>query len=147
MFILDAGRYARDPEGVSGQISKILVEEGGEILVSRLWEERRLAFPIKGQRKGVYWLTYFRLEGDKLAAMRHRLRLNEAILRMLFVRVDPRIVDTLVAHALAGPAAMAAERRAAEAREKEAEAQEHDGEEGVPVGRSGGGGRSSPADL
>jgi len=147
MFILDAGRYARDPEGVSGQISKIIVEEGGEILVSRLWEERRLAFPVKGQRKGVYWLTYFRLDGDKLTALRHRLRLNEAILRMLFVRVDPRIVDTLVAHALAGPAAMAAERRAAEAREKEAEAQEHEGEEGVPAGGSAGGGRSSVADL
>jgi small subunit ribosomal protein S6 len=147
MFILDAGRYARDPDGISGQISKIIVEEGGEILVSRLWEERRLAFPIKGQRKGVYWLTYFRLEGDKLAPLRQRLRLNETILRMLFVRVDPRIVDTLVAHALAGPAAMAAERRAAEAREKEAEAREHVGEEGVPAGQPSGGGRPSSPDL
>jgi len=131
MFILDAGRYARDPEGVSGQISKIIVEEGGEILVSRLWEERRLAFPIKGQRKGVYWLTYFRLDGDRLGGLRQRLRLN---------------VDTLVAHALAGPAAMAAERRAAEAREKEAEAQEHEGEQAVPAGRPAGGGRSPAHD-
>ena len=117
MFILDAGRYGRDPEGLSGQVTKIIQELGGEILVSRLWEERRLAYPIKGQRKGVYWLAYFRLEGDRLAALRHRFQLNDSILRMLFVRVDPRIVDTLVAHALAGPAAMAAERRAAEARE------------------------------
>jgi small subunit ribosomal protein S6 len=147
MFILDAGRYARDPEGVSGQISKIIVEEGGEILVSRLWEERRLAFPVKGQRKGVYWLTYFRLNADKLSGLRQRLRLNETILRMLFVKVEPRIVDTLVAHALAGPAAMAAERRAAEAREKEAEGREHAGEEGIPAGRPAGAGRSSSPDL
>ena len=149
MFILDAGRYTRDPEGVSGQISKIIVEEAGEILVSRLWEERRLAFPIKGQRKGVYWLTYFRLEGDKLAALRQRLRLSETILRMLFVRVDPRIVDTLVAHAMASPAAMAAERRAAEAREKEQEERqrEHEVEEGAPVGRPAGGARPSAPDL
>jgi small subunit ribosomal protein S6 len=146
MFILDAGRYARDPEGVSGQISKIIVEEGGEILVSRLWEERRLAFPIKGQRKGVYWLTYFRMKGEKLSALRQRLRLNETILRMLFVRVDPRIVDTLVAHALAGPAAMAAERRAAEAREKLAEAQE-EGEDAFPAGRPTGGGRAPANNL
>ena len=142
MFILDAGRYARDPEGVSGQLSKIIVEEGGEILVSRLWEERRLAFSIKGQRKGVYWLIYFRLNGEKLSALRQRLRLNDTILRMLFVRVDPRIVDTLVAHAMAGPAAMAAERRAAEAREKQAEAQA-EGEEAVPAGRPAGAGRPS----
>lgn len=134
MFILDAGRYARDPEGVSGQIAKVITDAGGEILVTRLWEERRLAYPIKGQRKGVYWLTYFRLEGDKLAAVRQQFRLSESILRMLFVRVDPRIVDTLVAHALAGPAAMAAERRAAEAREREAEAAEGGEEPAVPVG-------------
>jgi small subunit ribosomal protein S6 len=122
MFIFDAGRYGRDPEGLSGQVAKIIQELGGEILVSRLWEERRLAYPINGQRKGVYWLTYFRLEGDRLAALKQRFRLNDSILRMLFVRVDPRIVDTLVAHALAGPAAMAAERRAAEAREAQAAA-------------------------
>ena len=137
MFILDAGRYGRDPEGVSGQISKVITEAGGEILVSRLWEERRLAFPIKGQRKGVYWLTYFRLEGEALAAVRQKFRLSESIIRMLFVRVDPRIVDTLVAHALAGPAAMAAERRAAEAREREAEAAAAEEEVAVggPAGR------------
>jgi small subunit ribosomal protein S6 len=120
MFILDAGRYGRDPEGLSGQLTKMIQELGGEILVSRLWEERRLAYPINGQRKGVYWLTYFRLQGDRLGALRQRFQLNDSILRMLFVKVDPRIVDTLVAHALAGPAAMAAERRAAEAREAQA---------------------------
>jgi len=132
MFILDAGRYARDPEGISNHLTKVIKEEGGEILVSRLWEERRLAYPIKGQRKGVYWLVYFRLDGEKLAAVRQKFRLSETILRFLFVRVDPRIVDTLVAHALAGPAALGAERRAAEARQREVEAVE--GEEEVPAG-------------
>ncbi len=141
MFILDAGRYSRDPEGVSGQIAKVIQDEGGEILVGRLWEERRLAYPIKGQRKGVYWLTYFRLEGDKLSAVRQKFRLSESIVRVLFVKVEPRIVDTLVAHALAGPAAMAAERRAAEAREREAEAAK--GEEEVPVGGPAGRGEAS----
>ena len=115
MFILDANRYARDPEGVSGQISKVIQEAGGEMLVSRLWEERRLAYPIKGHRKGTYWLTYFRLPADRLSEIRQRFRLSDSILRMLFLKVNPKIVDTLVAHALAGPAAMAAERRVEEA--------------------------------
>ena len=80
------------------------------MLVSRLWEERRLAYAIKGHRKGTYWLTYFRLPGDHLTEIRQKFRLNDAVLRMLFLKVNPKIVDTLVAHALAGPAAMA-ERR------------------------------------
>jgi small subunit ribosomal protein S6 len=115
MFILDSGRYGRDPNAVSGQISKIVEEAGGEILVTRLWEERRLAYTIKGQRKGTYWLTYFRLAPESLSAVRQQFRLSDSILRMLLLKVDPKIVDTLVAHALAGPAAIGAQRRAAEA--------------------------------
>ncbi len=117
MFILDSGRHGRDPEAAPGQIAKIIQETGGEMLVSRLWEERRLAFSIRGQRKGTYWLTYFRLPPDNLSAVRQRFQLSESILRMLFLKVDPKIVDTLVAHALAGPASIGAERRAAEAAE------------------------------
>jgi small subunit ribosomal protein S6 len=123
MFILDSGRYGRDPEGVSGQIAKVIQEAGGEILVSRLWEERRLAFPIKGHRKGTYWLAYFRLPGEALAAVRQRFRLSESIVRMLVLKVDAKIVETLVAHALAGPASIGAERRAAESRREAAEHQ------------------------
>jgi small subunit ribosomal protein S6 len=104
MFILDSGRYSRDPEGVSGAISTMIQETGGEVLVSRLWEERRLAYPIQGQRKGTYWLTYFRLDSVRLAELQRKCQLNESILRFLFLKVDPRIVDTLVEHAKSGHA-------------------------------------------
>ena len=112
MFILESGRYGRDPEGVAGQIPQIIQEAGGKILVSRLWEERRLAYSIKGHRKGTYWLAYFQLEGPRLAEVRRRWQLSESILRALFVKVDPRIVDTLVAHAMAGPAVLGERREA-----------------------------------
>ena len=107
MFILDAGRFGRDPEGVAGQIPKMIEGAGGEILVSRLWEERRLAYQIKGHRKGAYWLTYFRLPGTKLPEIQRKCRLSDSILRTLVLKVDPRIVDTLVEHAKAGHSAKA----------------------------------------
>lgn len=106
MFILDSGRFARDPEGIAAQVNKLVTDAGGEILVSRQWEERRLAYPIKGQRKGLYWLMYFRLDSLKLAELNRQFDLFDANIRNLFIKVDPRIVDELVAHAEAGPAAM-----------------------------------------
>lgn len=133
MFIFDSGRYGRDPEGVSGQIPKVVEEAGGEVLVSRLWEERRLAYPIKGQRKGTYWLSYFRLDSEKLSAVRGKFDLSDSIMRMLFLKVDPRIVETLVEHAKKGPAAIGSERRAAEAAaaaRQAAAGKEEGGEEG-----------------
>jgi small subunit ribosomal protein S6 len=103
MFILDSNRFGRDPETVSGRISTMVETLGGEMLVSRLWEERRLAYAIKGQRKGAYWLTYFRLDGGRVADLRRQCRISEDVVRALFLKVDPRIVDALVAHAKSAP--------------------------------------------
>jgi small subunit ribosomal protein S6 len=99
LFIFDSTRYGRDQDGVPGQINALIEKLGGEVLVSRLWDERRLAFAINGQRKGTYWLTYFRLESTKLPELKQPCSINDNILRVLFLRVEPRIVDALVSHA------------------------------------------------
>ncbi len=103
MFILDSTRFGRDPDGVSNQLADLIQKAGGEILVSRLWEERRLAYPIKGQRKGTYWLIYLSLDPLQLAALRRQFEISETILRFMFLKIDPRIVDALVAHAQSAP--------------------------------------------
>lgn len=118
MFIFDSNRYARDPAGASGQIEVMVKKCGGTMLASRLWEERRLAYPIGGQRKGTYWLAYFRLDSDQVATINRQCRLSEDILRALVLKVEPRIVDTLVSHAKAG----AEVHRAKQAQAAEAEA-------------------------
>jgi small subunit ribosomal protein S6 len=106
MFILDSNRYARDQVGVSGQIPDMIEKLGGEILASRLWEERRLAYPVDGHRKGTYWLTYFKLESGQLSLLNRQCQLSDSIVRTLFLKVDPRITEVLVSHALAGPASL-----------------------------------------
>jgi small subunit ribosomal protein S6 len=103
MFLLESNRFGRDPETVSNQIPAMIEKLGGEMLVSRLWEERRLAYPIKGQRKGTYWLTYFRLDSEQLSDLNRQCQITDDILRVLFLKVDPRIVDALVAHATSAP--------------------------------------------
>jgi len=103
MFILESNRVGRDSEIVSGQIPAMIEKLGGEMLVSRLWEERRLAYAIKGQRKGTYWLTYFRLDTSRLADLRRQCQITDDVLRVMFLKVEPRIVDALVAHAMSAP--------------------------------------------
>ena len=106
MFILDSNKYGRDPGGVSNQIVEAVEKLGGSILANRLWEDRRLAYPIGQHRKGTYWLTYFKLDSLKLAELNRDFTLNENIVRSLVLKVDPRLVEVLVQHALAGPAAL-----------------------------------------
>lgn len=99
MFILDSNRYAKDPGKLSGQVNELIEKANGEVLVSRLWVEQKLAFPVNGHRKGTYWLTYFRIDGDEITGLNRACRINDNILRHLVLKVDPRLVDTLVAHA------------------------------------------------
>jgi len=100
MFILDPGRYSRDPAGVAQQVADLITQHGGTLLAARLWDERKLAYPIKGQKKGVYWLTYFRMPGEKLSVLERQCEISDDILRKLVLRVDDRIADALVQHAL-----------------------------------------------
>jgi len=101
LFIFDANRCAREPANVSGQLATMIQKHGGMVLASRLWEERRLAYPINGQRKGTYWLTYFKIDSSQIEPMRRECQINENVLRELMLKIDPRIVDALVEHALA----------------------------------------------
>lgn len=102
LFILDSNRYARDGGGITGTISEMVEKVGGEVLASRLWMEQKLAYPVNGHRKGVYWLTYFRLDSSKLTEFNRACQLNEAVVRHLVLKHDPRLVEALVNHALGG---------------------------------------------
>lgn len=99
-FLFDSNRYNRDPGGVAASVQDTVTKFGGEILASRLWDERRLAFLVNGQSKGTYWITYFKMDPLQLKEFTHECKLNENIMRMLVTRVDARLIDTLVAHAL-----------------------------------------------
>ncbi len=99
MFIFDPNTYARDPGGVSGRIPKMVEDCSGEMLASRLWNEQKLAYPIRGRRKGTYWLSYFRMDANKVVDFNRACRLNDSVLRSLTLKVEPRLADALVAHA------------------------------------------------
>ena len=104
MIIFDSNRYARERAGMPAEVEKMIQAGAGEVLVSRLWEERRLAYAINGQRKGTYWLIYFRGPSSMLTALNREWEINEGILRHLVLKVHPHLVDVVLEHAKAGPA-------------------------------------------
>lgn len=104
MIIFDSNRYARERAGLPAEIEKMIQAGAGEVLVSRLWEERRLAYAINGQRKGTYWLIYFRGPSSMLTALNREWEIHEGILRHLVLKVHPHLVDVVLEHAKAGPA-------------------------------------------
>ncbi len=99
LFILDSNRYARDPGGVSGTIPEMIEALDGTILANRLWNEQKLAYPIDGHIKGTYWLTYFEIESTRLTELDRACHLNDAVVRQMVLKIDPRLVEAMVSHA------------------------------------------------
>jgi small subunit ribosomal protein S6 len=106
MFLLDTNKVSGDVPAAAQQLHTLLERNQAEILASRPWDERRLAYPIRGQKKGLYYLTYFASEGKNLVGLERDVALNEMILRSLVVKIEPKLVETMLAlardeHALA----------------------------------------------
>ncbi len=104
LFILDANKHARDPEKLPGEVNSLIEEHGGTVEVSRLWEERRLAYPINGHRKGVYWIVYFRSPTAAISEMTRAFEIRDGVLRQLFVRLPKALVNPILEHAKGGGA-------------------------------------------
>jgi small subunit ribosomal protein S6 len=97
MFLLDTTKVAGDIPAAVKQLHAILERNQAEILASRPWEDnRKLAYPIRGQKKGLYYLTYFRTEGKNVDAIERDFKLVELVLRMLVLKIDPKLVDIML---------------------------------------------------
>jgi small subunit ribosomal protein S6 len=103
MFIFDSNRFARERVALPAEVEAAIKAAGGEVVVSRLWEERRLAYAINGQRKGTYWLIYFRGPSPIVEPLNHQWELHEGILRHLVLKIHPHLVEVVIEHAKAGP--------------------------------------------
>src|SRR3954452_17474765 len=99
MFLLDTTKVGGDVPTATKQIHGILERNHAEILASRPWDERRLSYPIKGHKKGLYYLTYFRSDGGNLLVFERVCHLIEMISRTLILYVDPKLVEPMLAMA------------------------------------------------
>lgn len=97
LFLLDPTKTATDLDGVRTQLHHMLEKYGAQILASRKWDDRKLTYPIKGHKKGLYYLTYFKADSKKIAELEHDFRLSEVILRHLVSVIDPKWNDEMLA--------------------------------------------------
>ena len=77
-----------DLQGAHDHIVEILNRAGAEIISMKKWDERRLAYEIRGNKRGVYFLVYFKAKGAKLHQIERDCNLSEKLLRAMITRAD-----------------------------------------------------------
>ena len=88
MFLVDSVQAATDWDSVTSVVKNLLEKAGAEIVALKKWDERKLAYNIRGKSRGTYILTYFRVTGDKVQQIEHDARLSEQIIRLLILSAE-----------------------------------------------------------
>lgn len=93
MFLLDNAAAVADWDGTSGIVDQLLTKYGAEIVHKEKWDERKLAYEIRGHKRATYYLVYFKAASDAAAKVTADASLNDKIVRMLVLTLDEPIAD------------------------------------------------------
>lgn len=70
-------------------LTKQTVERhGGQIIVLKKWDERKLTYELGGQKRGLFVICYFRAEGGAVGGIERDAKLSEQIIRVLVTKAD-----------------------------------------------------------
>jgi len=93
MFLVDSSKAAADWTGIEDAIKHIMDRVEAEIVSMRKWDERRLAYEIKGCGRGTYILCYFKVDGERIRDIERDVQLSEQFMRVLILSAEGREAD------------------------------------------------------
>jgi small subunit ribosomal protein S6 len=96
MFILDSGRFGASPDAAAAEVIGIIEKVGGTVSAHRPWQDSKLAYPINGHRKGLYYLAFFTAESTAVNEINSIVKLNDNVLRHLILNHDKGLYDQMV---------------------------------------------------
>jgi len=109
MFLLAQSAVADFAAAVQ-HVRDILARGDAEIVAMSKWDDRRFAYEIKRQKRGVYILVYFACKTDKLAVIERACNLSETVLRSMVTSAEHLTLEEMQAtdaqQALADEASM-----------------------------------------
>ncbi|MEX2220094.1 MAG: 30S ribosomal protein S6 [Phycisphaerales bacterium] len=96
MFLIGQAAAA-DLASAVEHIKEVLSRAHAEVIAMSKWDERRLAYEIKKQKRGLYILTYFTAPNTSLKQIERDCNLSEKVLRVLILRADHYTMDEMQA--------------------------------------------------
>ena len=95
-MILVPQTMAANLQAAVDHIKDLLDRADAEVVSMKKWDERRLAYEIKGNKRGIYFLAYFNADPSKMQGLERDCNLSETILRAMFTRADhvrPEVIE------------------------------------------------------
>ena len=115
MFITRTDVPEEEIDKLTAQMDTVVEGAGGKTEKIEKMGRRRLAYRVKKQREGFYILFSFEGNGDTVREFERRLKVTDAVIKYLTVRVDERARAAAEAKSEAAKKAAAARAAAAQA--------------------------------
>lgn len=96
MFLIGQATAA-DLGSVINHIDELLNRAGAKLIAMAKWDERRLAYEIDKQKRGLYIIAYFEAPASKMAQFDRDCQLSETIMRVLTTRADHLTLEEMQA--------------------------------------------------
>jgi len=87
MFLVSQS-VASDFAQLVEHINHLFERAGATVLAMKKWDERRLAYEIDKQKRGIYILAYFSCPTDMLGHLERDAQISEQIMRLMIVKAD-----------------------------------------------------------
>lgn len=97
MFIIRPELETEEHEEVLNGIKNTITGNGGTVDKLVDWRKRRLAYEFEKHTEGHYYLVYFKGQGTVIPELEHFFKVNDAVLRVLIVRVEEDYYETAAA--------------------------------------------------
>ncbi len=88
MFLLDNREVKKGWDYAKGIPLSILERNGARIVSARRWDERKLAYEIKKQKRATFLLVFFEAPPEKISQLNREIQLTDGILRHLILVHD-----------------------------------------------------------
>lgn len=90
MAIFKPNLDAEEIDKVIEKISSVVTEFGGNIVSTEKSGRKKLAYEIQNFRDGFFATSIIALPADKVAEFKRQLRLNDNVLRTMFMEVSEK---------------------------------------------------------
>jgi small subunit ribosomal protein S6 len=88
VFIVDPDTQEEEMTKLTTNLSGVITDQGGTVTRNEVLGRRQLAYRIGRKTEGVYVLFEVEGTGGEIAELERRMRVNDAIMRYMTVRVD-----------------------------------------------------------
>ena len=102
MFLFDSARV-QEWAAVEAELKRLFERIGATQRVAIKFDERKLAFEINKRKRGLFVLTYFDVDTQKIGDLERDARLSEMLLRVLVLKAT-NVTEEKIAELQAKPA-------------------------------------------